>query len=122
MDSCEKVQTRGDCPSVMCGAVLQTLQNYWLSLWSTAVVTWQRSAAAPGEEPSTPFPVMFYMDWYFGIGLIAIVVNFVSNFILVVATLNASQVRQYLRVAEPCFVMLPAPSLPFSFVVPIACI
>ena len=76
----------------MCGAVLQTLQNYWLSLWSTAVVTWQRSAPH-GEAPVAPFPVMFYMDWYFGIGLIAIAVNFVSNVVLVVATLNASQAR-----------------------------
>ena len=72
------------------------MQNYWLSLWSTAVVTWQRTAA-PGEEPPTVFPVMFYMDWYFGIGFIAIAINFVSNFILVVATLNASQVRSLQR-------------------------
>lgn len=72
--------------------LLQTIQNYWLSIWSNAVTAWQRSVPE-GETPVTPFPVMFYMTWYFGIGLLAMCVQFLSSFILVVATLNASQVR-----------------------------
>jgi hypothetical protein len=72
------------------GCVVQTIQNYWLSLWSNAVVTWQQRP--DDQKLKHPFPVISYMTTYFGIGLVSIVVQFIASFMLVVATLNASQV------------------------------
>jgi hypothetical protein len=64
---------------------MQALQNFWLSVWSTRVLTWP----AEGRE----FPTTEYLAAYFAIGAAAIVVQFFSGWVLVVATLNASSVR-----------------------------
>jgi hypothetical protein len=66
------------------------MQNYWLSVWANAVAAWPAPTAA--QEDVEPFPVVYYMSTYFGIGLAAIVVQLFATFVLVVATLNASQV------------------------------
>jgi hypothetical protein len=66
------------------------MQNYWLSVWSNAVAAWP--PPTPADQHGEPFPVVFYMSTYFGIGLTAIVVQLFATFVLVVATLNASQV------------------------------
>ena len=67
---------------------LQSGQSWWLSVWSTAV------EVAPGAEeqldPADDPSAMFYMKWYFIIGIISLVVQIARQVGLVLGALVAA--------------------------------
>jgi hypothetical protein len=71
-------------------------QNFWLSFWSERTLEWQRrEAVAASSDRGQQFPSTFYMTMYFSFGIFAMAVQAVRATMLVVATLNASQVRAH---------------------------
>ena len=66
---------------------VQTLQNLWLSVWSTSTSAWQ---ADPTKDPAD-FPSARYMLLYFALGIASVLLTFCRAVTLVLATLTASQ-------------------------------
>ena len=83
---------------------MQVSQNYWLSIWSEQTLSWQgaRDEVEAAEESSvkghgsglsvSEFPTHFYMAVYFGLGLSSLVFQGCRAVVLVLSTLQASQV------------------------------
>ena len=79
---------------------VQTGQNFWLSYWSEKTLEHQKQAALQ-PFPTKPFPTAFYMTVYFSFGLVTMCVQATRAVLLVISTLNASQVLPHLLILLP---------------------
>lgn len=93
------IVTRSQCP----GADMQVSQNFWLSIWSEKTLVWQKESAGDADAALAPsaadiggaaaFPTHFFMTVYFSLGLTSLVFQASRAVVLVLSTLQASQVR-----------------------------
>lgn len=82
---------------------MQVSQNFWLSIWSEKTLVWQKESGGDADAALAPsaadigvvtaFPTHFYMAVYFGLGLTSLVFQASRAVVLVLSTLQASQVR-----------------------------
>ena len=80
-DLCAKDCTSPRCVTQLCVTFpwcMQTLQNFWLSIWS-------------GSTPTAAFPASRYMMVYFALGIAGLFATLCSEATLVLSTLRASR-------------------------------